>query len=354
MITYGSCAAAIPETRGIPLPTTPRSRPGSDIVSRMEARSAWVSPIVIRNDNPEVWRAPRKAVEQIKAREAIKRVKQRTPVDPAQILAAYAAGASINAVAKTLKHSAGTVAKVLRSNGIPIVNRRKGGRSTIPATTKAAVIAAIRDGATNTRAARDNRISINTVKKIWRESGEVRTVEVQREWAVTPTQRAEIIAAYQGGMTIPDIAKRMHLAKSTTRRMLTLAGIPLRDDRAGRPREGQRTPKAVREQVIRLYVDHELTIQQAADRVGISGTAAARIVKHAGVSRPIGQAQRGKAGIDRARELRDLLAANGITGRDVRLWANQAGRHCPGRGIPPRHLIEDYLLTRTTTQEGTA
>jgi transposase-like protein len=354
MIATGSCASAIPETRAVPIPTTPLTRPGNDIVSRLEARSAWVSPIVIRNDNPDVWRSPGKAVEKIKAREAIKRVKQHTPIDPAPIIAAYTAGASINAVAKTLKHSAGTVAKVLRSNGIPIVNRRKGGRSTIPATTKAAVIAAIRDGATNTRAARDNQISITTVKKIWRESGEVRTVEAQREWAVTPTQRAEIITAYQGGMTIPDIAKRMHLAKSTTRRMLTLAGIPLRDDRAGRPREGQRIPKAVRDQVIRLYVDHQLTIQQAADRVGISGTAAARIVKHAGVSRPIGQAQRGKAGIDRARELRDLLAANGITGRDVRLWANQAGRHCPGRGIPPRHLIEDYLLTRTTTQEGTA
>ena len=193
MIAAGSCSAAIPDTRAVPIPTQPLTRPGSDIVSRMEARSAWVSPIVLRNDNPEVWRAPRKAVEQIKAREAIKRVKQRTPVDPAPILAAYAAGASINAVAKTLKHSADTVAKVLRANGVTIVNRRKGGHSTISATTRAAVIAAVRDGATNTRAARDNRISITTVKKIWRESGEVRTVEVQREWALTPTRRAEII-----------------------------------------------------------------------------------------------------------------------------------------------------------------
>lgn len=345
MIATGSCAAAIPDTRPVPIPTTPITRPGSDIVSRLEARAAWVSPIVIRNDNPDVWRAPNKAVEKIKAREAIKRVKQHAPIDPAPIIAAYTAGASINAVAKTLGHSPNTVSAVLHANGIPIVNRRKGGHSTIPAATRAAVIAAVRDGATNTRAARDNRISITTVKKIWRESGEVRTVEVQREWAVTPTQRAEIIAAYQAGMTVPDIAKRMHLAKSTTRRILTLAGVQLRDDRAGRPREGQRIPKAVRDQVIRLYVDHQLTIQQAADRVGISGTAAARIVKHAGVSRPIGQAQRGKAGIERARELRDLLAANRITGRDVRIWANQTGRHCPGHGIPPRHLIEDYLLT---------
>lgn len=51
--------------------------------------------------------------------------------------------------------------------------------------------------------------------------------------------------------------------------------------------------------------------------------------------------------------LRDLLAANNTTPADVRTWARDTDHHCPPTGLPPRALIETYLLTtnRTTRTE---
>jgi hypothetical protein len=52
MISYGSCAAAIPrDARHTPADHAPLT-PGDDIVSRLERKHSRVSPIVLRNDNP--------------------------------------------------------------------------------------------------------------------------------------------------------------------------------------------------------------------------------------------------------------------------------------------------------------
>ena len=144
MISYGSCAAAIPETRGIPLPTTPRSRPGDDIVSRLERKHSRVSPIVLRNDNPEVWAKPNKTAKVLRARESVKRT--RVPIDPTPIIAAYQAGQSISAIARAQKRAQDTITNVLRANGIP--TRRAAPPASVDEATRAAIIASTKAGAT--------------------------------------------------------------------------------------------------------------------------------------------------------------------------------------------------------------
>lgn len=52
MQAYGSCHSAIPDTQGVPIPTKPYERPGSDITSRMESVRRFTSPIVIANPDP--------------------------------------------------------------------------------------------------------------------------------------------------------------------------------------------------------------------------------------------------------------------------------------------------------------
>ena len=63
--------------------------------------------------------------------------------------------------------------------------------------------------------------------------------------------------------------------------------------------------------------------------------------------RPAAHIPGAQPGVDRAAALKDLMHANGITAADVRTWAHLTGRDCATRGVPPRPLVEDYLLNRT-------
>ena len=350
MITYGSCAAAIPETRGIPLPTTPRSRPGDDIVSRLERKHSRVSPIVLRNDNPEVWAKPNKTAKVLRARESVKRT--RVPIDPTPIIAAYQAGQSISAIARAQKRAQDTITNVLRANGIP--TRRAAPPASVDEATRAAIIASTKAGATHRETAALVGVREYTARRVWAKSGETRDADVRipAPHAISPAKVDRIIAAYQAGSTAPQAASRYGVSVTTTYQILRNAGIDLRNDRITNHSGGPpRISDDVRAKAIGLYLAGD-TAQDVADTLGVSKTFVARLVKAAGHSRPTTSAR--TRGVDNAGALRELMRVNGITGREVRAWARATGRPCPSNGIPPRALTEDYLLTRTIpTQEGT-
>jgi hypothetical protein len=95
----------------MPIPTTPLSRPGSDIVSRMAALEARVSPI---GASPEGEHAYVERTTSRKYRGSSARF------DRVEIAARYRRGASAPRIAKDLGCSTATVYTALKEHGVKI------------------------------------------------------------------------------------------------------------------------------------------------------------------------------------------------------------------------------------------
>lgn len=166
MKTYGSCCAAIPDTRAVPIPTTPRHIPGADIISRTEAKAAWRSPVVLRDDNPTAWRNP---VIQVRER-------HHATVDGTPIVTRYLAGMTMAEIARELHHAQGTVRRALVDHGITI--RPPGGgpgrakpANALPAAVTARILELVAAGRSYSQVAIECRVSKSTVGAIWRREG---------------------------------------------------------------------------------------------------------------------------------------------------------------------------------------
>ncbi len=115
---------------------------------------------------------------------------------------------------------------------------------------------------------------------------------------------------------------------STVRRTLDRNGVTRRHDRSRG--EGRRTAAHVVEQLVAIYqADDRISVAEASSRVGVGLSAGSWILKQHGiVARTSAQVQRGRPGSDGAAQLRNLLAANGLTAQQIRAWASATDRDC--------------------------
>lgn len=159
------------------------------------------------------------------------------------------------------------------------------------------------------------------------------------------------ITAYRDGATIPTLAEQHGTTPKTIRAHLRNAGVELRDDRKGHSGGANKAPRAMVNALITAYTTDGLSATAAAEKAGLSLSAALRYLHTAGVPiRPSSEVQTGRVGKDGATGLRQLMEANNTTAADVRAWAAITGRDCPAVGTPSRALVEDYLThNRTTT-----
>lgn len=88
---------------------------------------------------------------------------------------------------------------------------------------------------------------------------------------------ADLIAAYQAGAKMRDLAEQYGCSKPTIQRRLVEAGVEIRRDT-----RRVDTPLELVEQVCKLYVDGKLSLTDTATRLGITQAVVARVVREAG------------------------------------------------------------------------
>lgn len=96
---------------GVPIPTTPLSRPGSDIASRMEAVRSRVSPVGELPSDPD----SRRYLLKVSTRRGGKPVR----FDRVEIAARYRRGATVSSIAADLGCTPATVYAALKDQGVP-------------------------------------------------------------------------------------------------------------------------------------------------------------------------------------------------------------------------------------------
>lgn len=148
---------------------------------------------------------------------------------------------------------------------------------------------------------------------------------------------SQIVTAYRSGVTAPRIAAQWGTTSKRIRRILTQAGVDLRDDRAlhsgGRPRA---YPPETRAEVARLYLEGYSRSQVAAE-LGIPYKTVVTIMTRDGV--PARQRQSGRQ--DGAAALKARIRDLGVTPRDINAWARLAG-YPVSRGIPSARVVDAF------------
>lgn len=156
------------------------------------------------------------------------------------------------------------------------------------------------------------------------------------------------------GKTVPEIAREVGTTLANVRRVLKRRGVALVDGRTNH--SGGTHPITLR--VAALETRHLAEMYSrlgsaaaVADELALPATTTGRLLRARGIEvRTSGEVQAGRPGEDRAGPLRELMDANGVTSADVRAWAQAEGREVRGPGVPPRELIEAYLLARPRRQ----
>lgn len=402
MRSYGSVAAPIGHTTHVPLPKGPVGR-GDDVFTQLERAHARTSPIIQRQgpDPDAVARlirlgiltvvtdptleedrlnGPSKTVARRKPKtrrpsqaRAPKAPRQPRPprYDAAAMIADYQDHTlSLSQVAAMHGVSNYTVIRVMRDNNITMRGRgfRTAGaqQGPAPAFDVTAAIQAANAGATMDQLEAQFGVTARTLRKHLAAAG-VRAADRRRDPAArkpratrngTLVDSATIVTLYQDGKTVPQIADQLGYGIATVRRHINRSGIPKRDDRStnsGGRNAAIDNPDVV-DDMVRLYTQDRISERLIGERLGFGQKTVHGALLSRGVTiRTTAQAQKGRPGADNARGLKDLMAEGGITSADVRTWARDTGRPIPGRGLPPRHLAEAYLLLRRTptTKEGT-
>jgi DNA-binding CsgD family transcriptional regulator len=249
----------------------------------------------------------------------------------------------VETIAETVGWTRQTVRRHLVAAGFDLPAQPRGPR---PAFDVDQAVEQAQAGMTVTQIARHHQVSVRTITSHLERRG-VTPVNGRTAAALARSQHIDtdaIVKAYAAGASIPQVADQLGCATATVRRRLISAGVILRDDRhtnsGGRNQISAQTAQAA----IDLYLSG-LTGKEVGRRLGIGQTTVGRILRDHDITvRTSGQAQLGRVGRDNARDLKDLMAANGATTQDVRAWARRTGRPVADRGIPGRHLVEDYLL----------
>lgn len=395
MRTQGTCTPAITATRGVPITATPRRVDERDhITNRLERVRHFTSPIVLANPAPftaDQLTAAGFAVVGAKKPKKAKRVPApKTPRPAARTfdhdvaVTAYLGGETADAVAKRLGIARTSVLAAVRAAGhqprpIAIASRRFDHDAMITAYLAGTPVPALatQHGVTQNAIRRVIRANGHPIRKerfdreqAIREylAGESSTVVAARhgvtDSTITAAVRAaghprhtpgehcrghfddnEVIRLYtQEHLSPPKVAARLGITARTVRTTLDRLGVPRRDDRHTHSGGSNRLPETVLRAAGQLYADG-LTRREVSERLGIHHRVVDKGIDLVGATRrPAAHIPGALPGVDRAAALKDLMRTNDITSADVRAWANSTGRDCPDRGLPSRHLVEDYLL----------
>jgi DNA-directed RNA polymerase specialized sigma24 family protein len=112
---------------------------------------------------------------------------------------------------------------------------------------------------------------------------------------------AETVRLYRSGLSTTEVAARMEVVPSTVRYRLIRAGEPLRE-----PGGRSSVNAAQVAEMVRLYDEQSLSLQDVADAVGVEATTVRRQLKRAGVPlRGPGRPRLGDAVLDQAAALWD-------------------------------------------------
>lgn len=311
MRAEGISGTAIPHTRGIPLPLPRDSRDEDHITARVSrpavtGRGWWRQPSTEEFTPEQLAAAGYRATGTGSAKPVKRRAPARVAGDRAahpqavtaaerdQIVQAYRGGATIAEVVRTVGRSRPTVQRVLDDAHVTRDPTRR--RPAAP---------------------RGDEVTVDIVR--------LYSVELQ---------------------TVEAIARTLRVGAATVRNVLDDQGIARRDDRATR---GRRTTPAVEEAIVATYAELG-NVVAVARRLHVSDKTIRRTLLERGVRiANAAQVQAGRPGTNNAAQLADLMAAHHVTAADVRSWAAQTGRDCPSRGIPPRSLVEAYILLRPLT-----
>lgn len=193
---------------------------------------------------------------------------------------AYTDGDSLAEIAAREGCAIETVRRWLTAAGVTL--RPQGAPR--PALNTAALTAAYTGGETVAALAAEHGTSERSVSRSLRESGVV-VSSAGRTRIMDAAERAVVVAAYNAGDTVPAIAARQGRTASGIRKALRVAGVEMRDDRAGRTVRPKVDDPALVEAVTAAYTGG-LTIEQVAETVEGVGTAkhARGILVRAGVA----------------------------------------------------------------------
>ncbi|WP_030526623.1 hypothetical protein [Phycicoccus jejuensis] len=403
MQNHGRTGAAIPDTRGVPLPTRGSGvhvlerRPRPDPL----ARSPFRGKPIIEFTPQQLERAGYRAAGTGSAPRTKKAAAERTrTVDPRRvppaereaIADAYRAGSTIAAIVEEGGRNVRTVRMILREAGIVIDTTRRshaltaeqidqavalrgegltvnevaarmaapretigralrargihGNVSRLPKFDHAAAVADYLAGGSSVDVAAKYGVSSASILHAVKAAGHTpRQPGRNHKRAIPADEVARMVDLYvEKRLSIPAIAQQLGRGNATVRRNLLVAGVTLRDDRASNSGGGNRHPDSVLRAAGELYLTG-LTRDQVAERLTIGIRAVDKGIALVGATpRPAANIAGAHTGHDTLGALRDLMAANDITAADVRSWANRTGRDCPPRGFPSRALVEDYLL----------
>ena len=260
-------------------------------------------------------------------------------------------GATAYAIAKTLGTNRRAVISRLRAHGITFgtVEQRRADIDRL--------LELGRAGLTITQIADELEVSVRTV-----------STHLHRAGITPPDGRAgntnaprtditaDVLAAdYRAGFSIGEIVKRHGVSPATVRRRLaTVNGLEWRDDRLTRNGGANRTSADVEDVIVEEY-QTGLHAKEVAQKLDVPTSTVLHVLARRGIPRrSAGESQRGRPGVDGAAGLRELMRSNDVTPADVRSWAAAAGRTVTPRGLPPRRLVEDYLLDRRSAGQRTA
>lgn len=321
MQAYGSVAAPIGHTKHVPLPTSPVGR-GLDPFQQLERAHARVSPI-----------------------------RQGPSVDPDAIARLKRLGVLVESEQQYDGAATELVRKKVPKPRTPRAPRQqRESRLDVPG-----IIAAYQAGSTLAQITEDFGCARNTARRHVQLAGiELRDdrstfQHARRQRQVTaPTGSADaarIVELYTAGATVKEVAEHLSIGIATVRRRLKAANVAMRDDRSTNSGGQNHLSDHTVAMICELYTAHHLTGKEVAHRLGIGQTSVSRVLRAQGLTARVSAVvQKGRHGTNNAASLRDLMANNGIHSGDVRAWARRTGRAIPGRGLPPRHLVEAYLL----------
>lgn len=220
-------------------------------------------------------------------------------IDKDLIIRLYTEGMTVPKIQATLGHVQSTIRRVLTTAGVEI---------------------------------RDDRKSPSPRRRPSRASGEPRKPRCDRIVLDTPT----VVAAYQAGQTLAQIAATHGCSTPTVARHLEDAGVPRRATAT------HVTPELVA-QVRSLYVDEHRTQAEVAAHLGLTVKIIQNIMgSHHIQPRPAAHLG-GQPGVDRAIGLKTQIQDLGVSPRQIKEWALRAGLiHEIAVGLPPVRLVTAY------------
>lgn len=199
-----------------------------------------------------------------------------TPEQIAAMAARYKAGATIRQVATRVGRSIGTVRAVLRDAGV-IVRQHQPGRKPIPWTPEqiAAMVAEYQAGATIREVAARAGHGYSTVHGVLREAGV--SIRARGRISSFATDKApELVAAYCRGESLDTLRARYGISRQRVRAVLDEAGVDRR----------QRLLSWTPEQLAAVVTEYQegASARDVAARHGCSPTAVQRALRQAGVT----------------------------------------------------------------------